>query len=250
MENRLLDKVILVTGAASGIGKAIADRCVEEGARVVYTDLDGEAAKQAALQSKGGDRVDAIACNVRQRDQVEAAFAHVIDRFGCLDGVAANAGGGVDLASKLLDIDEDQWQAGIDLNLSGAFRTLQVGARILMEQGRGGALVATGSSTAIRPLPGQYAYMAAKAGVHQLVRALALELGEHKIRINALVPGVTDTPAVQAFGSYAQRVAEMVPLRSLIPPEEIGGLGSYMLSDETRHMTGSIVTIDAGRTVQ
>lgn len=91
--------------------------------------------------------------------------------------------------------------------------------------------------------------MAAKAGVHQLVRALALELGEHQIRVNPLVPGVTNTPAVQQFADYAEQVANKMPLGALIPPEKIGDLGAYLLSDETRHRTGGIVTLDAGRTV-
>ncbi len=249
MSERLQDKVIVVTGAASGIGRAIATRCVAEGARVLFTDRDGDGAAAAAGASGGGDRAAALGCDVHERTQVEAAIAHAVERWGRLDGVAANAGGSGGKSRKLVEVPEEEWLDILDLNLSGTFRTLQAAARVMIEQGEGGALMATGSSTGIRPLIGRYAYMAAKAGVHQLVRALALELGEHRIRVNALVPGVTDTPAVHRYPGYPERAAAAVPLGELIPPDELGALGAYLLSDETRHMTGSVVTLDAGRTV-
>ena len=149
----------------------------------------------------------------------------------------------------LIDVPEDEWLDILDLNLSGTFRTLQAAARVMIAQGTGGALMATGSSTGIRPMIGRYAYLSAKAGVHQLVRALALELGPHGIRVNSLVPGVTDTPAVRRYPGHAERSAAASPLGALIPPDDLGALGAYLLSDEARHMTGSIVTLDAGRTV-
>jgi len=249
VSERLQDKVIVVTGAASGIGRAIATRCVAEGVRVLFTDKDGAGAAQAAEQAGSADNAAALACDVHERAQVEAAIAHAVERWDRLDGVAANAGGSGGKSRKLIEVAEEEWLDILDLNLSGTFRTLQAAARVMIEQGTGGALMATGSSTGIRPLVGRYAYMAAKAGIHQLVRALALELGEHRIRVNALVPGVTDTPAVHRYPGYPERAAAAVPLGELIPPDELGALGAYLLSDETRHMTGSIVTLDAGRTV-
>lgn len=253
MSERLQDKVIVVTGAASGIGRAIATRCVAEGARVLFTDRDGDgaakAAAKAAADSDGGDRAAAQACDVHERAQVDAAIGEAVARWGRLDGVAANAGGSGGKSRNLIDVPEEEWLEIVDLNLSGTFRTLQAAARVMIAQGEGGAMMATGSSTGIRPLIGRYAYIAAKAGIHQLVRALALELGAHRIRVNALVPGVTDTPAVHRYPGYPERAAAAVPLGELIPPAEIGALGAYLLSDETRHMTGSVVTLDAGRTV-
>jgi NAD(P)-dependent dehydrogenase (short-subunit alcohol dehydrogenase family) len=249
MSERLDRKVIVVTGAASGIGRAIATRCVGEGARVLFTDRDERGAADAAEASHGGDRAASRCCDVHDRAQVEAAIAEAMSRWGRLDGVVANAGGSGGKSRNLIYVPEEEWLEILDLNLSGTFRTPQAAARVMIDQGNGGALVATGSSTGIRPLVGRYAYMAAKAGVHQLVRALALELGVHRIRVNALVPGVTDTPAVHRYPGYPERAAAAVPLGELIPPDELGALGAYLLSDETRHMTGSIVTLDAGRTV-
>lgn len=249
MSERLQDKVIVVTGAASGIGRAIATRCVAEGSRVLFTDRDGDGAANAANASGGSDRAAALACDVHDRTQVEAAIAHAVDRWGRLDGVAANAGGSGGRSRNLIDVPEEEWLEILDLNLSGTFRTLQAAARVMIDQGEGGALVATGSSTGIRPMIGRYAYLSAKAGVHQLVRALALELGEHRIRVNALVPGVTDTPAIHRYPGHAERSAAAAPLGVLIEPDELGALGAYLLSDEARSMTGSVVTLDAGRTV-
>lgn len=249
MQDRLQGKVVVVTGAASGIGRAVAERCIREGASVLFTDRNADGAHAAVDGSGGGDRAIAQACDVTDSGQVQAAIGAAVARFGRLDGVVANAGGLVGPLTKLVDVDEADWLKDVDLNLSGTFRTLQAGARALIAQGQGGALVATGSSTAIRPFSGQMAYMAAKAGVHQLVRAMALELGEHRVRVNAMVPGVTDTPTVRAVPGYAEQVEKIVPLGALIEPEEIGGLAAFLLSDETRHMTGSIVTLDSGRTV-
>jgi len=249
MNDRLRDKVIVVTGAASGIGRAIGTRCVAEGSYVLFTDRDAAGAAQAAAQSGGGDRAASLVCDVHDRAQVDTAIAAAVDRWGRLDGVAANAGGSGGRNRNLIDVPEDEWLDILDLNLSGTFRTLQAAARVMIVQGTGGALMATGSSTGIRPMIGRYAYLSAKAGVHQLVRALALELGPHGIRVNSLVPGVTDTPAVRRYPGHAERSAAASPLNALIPPEDLGALGAYLLSDEARHMTGSIVTLDAGRTV-
>jgi NAD(P)-dependent dehydrogenase (short-subunit alcohol dehydrogenase family) len=249
MSARLENKVIVVTGAASGIGRAIATRCVAEGACVLFTDVDEAGSAGAAAASGGGDRVASLVCDVHQRSQVKAAIAAAVERWGRLDGVAANAGGSGGRNRNLIDVPEEEWLDILDLNLSGTFRTLQAAARAMIAQGTGGAMLATGSSTGIRPMVGRYAYLSAKAGVHQLVRALALELGEHRIRVNALVPGVTDTPAIHRYPGHAERSAAAAPLGALIPPDDLGALGAYLLSDEARYMTGSVVTLDAGRTV-
>jgi NAD(P)-dependent dehydrogenase (short-subunit alcohol dehydrogenase family) len=207
INDRLRDKVIVVTGAASGIGRAIGTRCVAEGARVLFTDRDEAGAAQAARDADGGERAAALVCDVHDRAQVDAAIAHAVDRWGRLDGVAANAGGSGGKSRNLIDVSEEEWLEILDLNLSGTFRTLQAAARVLIAQGEGGAMMATGSSTGIRPMVGRYAYLSAKAAIHQLVRALALELGAHRIRVNALVPGVTDTPAIHRYPGHAERSA-------------------------------------------
>ncbi|MEK9660797.1 MAG: SDR family oxidoreductase [Alphaproteobacteria bacterium] len=249
MHDRLRNKVIVVTGAASGIGRAIGTRCVAEGARVLFTDRDATGAAAAAAESGGGANAASLVCDVHDRAQVDAAIDAAVARWGRLDGVAANAGGSGGKSRNLIDVPEDEWLDIVDLNLSGTFRTLQAAARVMVAQGEGGAMMATGSSTGIRPMVGRYAYLSSKAAVHQLVRALALELGEHRIRVNALVPGVTDTPAIHRYPGHAERSAAAAPLGVLIEPDELGALGAYLLSDEARSMTGSVVTLDAGRCV-
>jgi NAD(P)-dependent dehydrogenase (short-subunit alcohol dehydrogenase family) len=118
----------------------------------------------------------------------------------------------------------------------------------MMAQGNGGHLLATGSSTAIRPMPFMYSYMAAKAGVHQLMRALAVDLAPHNIRANTIVPGGSATPPVLAVSDYAERNFPSVPLKALVRPEEIAAIVAFALGDETPHMTGTLLKVDSGRT--
>lgn len=249
MAAELTDRVFVVTGAASGIGRAIATRCVAAGAKVMFADIDGDGALAAAASSGGGGHAAAIACDVRDRAQIEAMIGAAVERFGRLDGVAANAGGSGGRTRMLLEVEEQEWRDIVDLNLTATFLTLQAGARVLVQQGDGGVLLATGSSTGIRAMTGRYAYMASKAGIHHLVRALALEMAEHAIRVNAIVPGVTDTPAIYRYPGHAERSKAAVPLGSLVPPDEIGGLAVFLFGDDARHMTGAVLTHDAGRTI-
>ncbi|MPZ24727.1 MAG: SDR family oxidoreductase, partial [Dehalococcoidia bacterium] len=145
-------------------------------------------------------------------------------------------------------VSREDWNAVLDTNLNGVFFTLQAGARRLLKQGEGGSLIATGSSTVFRPGIERIAYVAAKGAVHTMIRALALELGPHNIRINAIAPGVTDTPLPRSVPGYINEALKIIPLGELVEPEEIGALAAFMLSNDARHMTGGIVQLDAGRT--
>lgn len=151
--------------------------------------------------------------------------------------------------SSLAESDLDAWKQIVETNLTGTFITLRAAARILIDQGEGGSLIATGSSTAIRPATvAPLAYMASKAGVHQLMRALTLEMAEHNIRVNTLVPGGTATPLVLAIPNYAERAFATVPMKALVEPDELGAIVAFALSDQAPHMTGTLLKVDAGRT--
>jgi NAD(P)-dependent dehydrogenase (short-subunit alcohol dehydrogenase family) len=243
---RLTGKNILVTGAGSGIGKAIALTCLSEGARVCVADIDVNSAQRAA---EGHTNAMFLSLDIREQNQVEDAVQQTVKTLGRLDGIVANAGR-FGRSHPVADFPLPDWEESIRLNLTGTFLTLQAGARRMLAQGRGGSLLATGSSLGIKPAPGQAAYASAKAAVHVLVKAMAVELGGHGIRVNAIAPGVTDTPATRAVPGYWDGVKPMLPLREVAEADEIGALAAYVLSDDARHMTGSVLSLDSGHTAR
>ena len=245
----LTGKVFVITGGESGIGQAIALRAARDGANVVVGGLqeDGLNETVAAMSNYAGDGM-AIRTDVTEPAQVQAMTDAAVERFGRLDGAVANAGAFVK-QTPFAEMDLDDWNRLVAVNLTGVFLTLQSTLKVLLAQGEGGSLLATGSSTAIRPIPGMVPYTASKGGVHQLMRALAIELAEHKIRCNTIVPGVTRTQALMVGGpEYASRGLKYVPMDELVEPEEHAALASFALSDEAPHMTGTLLKIDAGRT--
>ena len=245
----LSGKVFIVTGGESGIGQAIAMRAVRDGANIVIAGINTEGLDDtvASVSDLAGNCV-AIPTDVTEPDQVKAMVDGTLQKFGRIDGAVANAGAFVKQTS-FAEMSLDDWNRVVAVNLTGVFLTLQATLKILLKQGEGGSLLATGSSTAIRPIPGMIPYTSSKGGVHQLMRALAIELAEDKIRCNTIVPGVTRTQALMVGGpEYAARGLKYVPMDELVEPEELAALVSFALSDEAPHMTGPMLKVDAGRT--
>jgi NAD(P)-dependent dehydrogenase (short-subunit alcohol dehydrogenase family) len=248
-DGMLQGKNIVVTGAESGIGRAIALACVDAGAQVCAAGLMPEGLKETiakATPQKGGSIID-YRMDIRDAAQVEAMFNFVTKRLGVLDAVVANAG--VIALRPFAEISLDEWERVISVNLTGTFLTLSHAARILIRQGRGGSLLATGSSTAVRAIPNSAAYVASKGGVHALMQALALELGQYKIRVNTLVPGQTATPPLRAIEGYLENAAKVLPLQEVAEPEELARFVVFALSDAAPHMTGTLLKVDSGRTI-
>lgn len=245
---RLSGKSIIVTGAESGLGRAIALRIAADGASVVAAGLQEDGLKETAAIAGSDAAVIPMVTDIRDPQMVDATVARAVHEFGRLDAAVANAGGGFQPMASLMDTDLEGWKLTIDTNLTGTFITLRAAARQMMAQGGGGHLLATGSSTAIRPMPLMYSYMASKAGVHHLVRALAVDLAEHGIRVNTIVPGGSATAPVLAQEDYAERNFPTVPMKALVGPDEIAAIVAFALGDETPHMTGTLLKVDAGRT--
>lgn len=242
-------KTVVVTGAESGIGQAIALACVEAGADVCAAGLNADGLKETVAQAKADQGGSIVDCRVDicNADEVGALFKFVTERLGQLDAVVANAG--IIALCPFEELTPDEWQRMISVNLTGTFLTLWHAARILIKQGRGGSLIATGSSTAVRPVPKCAAYIASKGGIHAMMAALALELGPHKIRVNTLVPGQTATAPLRAIDGYLENAAKVLPLQEVAEPEELARFVAFALSDGVPHMTGTLLKIDSGRTV-
>lgn len=243
-------KVVLVTGAESGIGRSIAVACAQAGAALCVAGLvsEGLAETVALIEVLGAPKALAVTADISDEEQVERLFAAAHSAFGRIDAAIANAGI-VATQGPVHETSPAQWRKLIDVNLTGTFLTVSAAARYLIKQGEGGSILATGSSTAIRAIPNASAYIASKGGVHALMQAMALDLGPHGIRVNTIVPGQTNTPPIQSMAGYRERVEPALPLRSIAEPEEMGRLVAFAISDATPHMTGTHLKIDSGRTI-
>lgn len=243
---RLHDRVVLVTGAASGIGRATALRAAREGARIaaVGLDADGLAALVAEVTA-GGGRAAARAADVADPGALEAAVDDLVGELGPLAVAHANAGVLTGRAS-LDELDPAEWNRVLAVDLTGVMLTFRAALPHIAEAG--GLLLATGSSLAVRPGTGYLPYVAAKAGVHALARSLALELAPRGIRVNVIAPGLTETPMTLGVPGHIERQLETVPLGRLVNAEDVAALAVHLMTDEARSITGAVYLVDAGRT--
>jgi NAD(P)-dependent dehydrogenase (short-subunit alcohol dehydrogenase family) len=189
-----------------------------------------------------------VPTDIRNAAAVESLFELALRRFGRIDGVVANAGI-IGARKPAPELSLEDWRHVLDVNLTGTFLTVLEAARVLVRQGQGGSIIATGSSTALKPVPGLLPYVASKGGVHALMHALALELAPHRIRVNTLVPGTTATDATRAMPGYLDQVAQSLPMGEVVDAAELGRYVAFALSDQLPHLTGTHLKIDAGRTL-
>lgn len=248
MTGRLIGKNALVTGAGSGIGRAVAERFAREGARVAFTDRDLDAARDAAAAHP--DAV-AVALDISDEASVEAAFAQLDADGRAPDVVVANAG--VQLFgqdAKIADLSLEAWRRTIDINLTGTFLTVKHAVRAM--QGRGGSIVLTGSPTGLNGEGQDFtAYSSSKAGIHGLGRTVAAAYAGEGIRVNTVVPGYTETPLVTAISGDAEARAAIVsriPIGRPGSAEDVEGIMVYLASDESSYATGALFRVDGGMT--
>ena len=247
-----LDKTIVITGAGGGIGRATALVFSREGANVVVTDMDGEAARRTAetIQQSGGHAIS-VAADVSSREHVNAAVAQAIDRFGRVNFLFNSAGAAV-ARCKFLEIDDALLNKTLAINLHGTYYAMQAVLPHMLEQG-GGVIVNVGSMSAdIVNYPQEQAnYNASKAGVHHLTRSLAAEWAARGVRVNAVAPTYIETDLtkdVALDGDISKHWIDGTPMARLGKPSEIASVILFLACNASSLMTGSIVSVDGGYT--
>jgi NAD(P)-dependent dehydrogenase (short-subunit alcohol dehydrogenase family) len=249
---RLTGKRAVITGAAGGIGNALARGFAREGAAVVCLDLDGDRVEEgaAAIASDGG-RAWGWRCDVTDPDEVAASAERSLALMGGVDVLCANAGGSRGETIPFLSLDPSAFQKMIDRNLTSVYLCCAAFGRLMAADG-GGAMVVTSSQLGEVVRPGMSHYAAAKGGVKQLVKAMAVDLAEHGIRVNAVAPGPTLTPGNrEMFDRPEVREANLrtIPLGRIAEPEEMVGAAIYLASDEASFTTGATLLVDGGYTL-
>jgi meso-butanediol dehydrogenase/(S,S)-butanediol dehydrogenase/diacetyl reductase len=246
--NRFEDKAVLVTGAASGIGRACAERIASEGGRVFGADLDEARLEEtaAAIRAAGGEVVTG-GCDVSDPEACRATVAAAASRLGRLDVLCNVAGIGV--YAHATDLTDEQWNRVVAVNLSGTFFASQAAIPHLLETR--GNIVNVASSAGLVGIAYAAAYCASKGGVVLLTRSMAVEFGHRKLRVNCVCPGGVDTPLTRAFrppeGARGELLARMSLVPRLAKPEEIASAVAYLASDEARYVNGAALAIDGGQ---
>jgi NAD(P)-dependent dehydrogenase (short-subunit alcohol dehydrogenase family) len=241
----LKEKGAVVTGAASGIGKAIATAFIEAGASVLLCDLNANTLETAA--SELGNRAIGRVTDVSDESQVEAAMRAARETFGSLD-IVVNCAGFAAIAP-LTELTGDKWRSVQAVTFGGVFYGVKHAARVMLEQGRPGVIINISSVNARQPGEGQIAYCAAKAGVDMITRCGALELGGRGIRVVGIAPGLVETRLTQSAmdnPEMRELFLNIIPMRRPVAAEEIGAAAVFLASDHARSINGDTIAIDGG----
>lgn len=255
---KLENKVAIVTGGASGIGRATVVKLASEGARVAIFDIAGQAdaASQVVDQVKASGGAALFASvNVAVRADVEAGIAAVLKEFGRLDILVANAGITRDAFTvrktkegQIKMMSDEQWDAVMNVNLKGTWLCAQAAALPMMEQKYG--RMSLTASFAMRGNMGQANYVSSKAAIIGLTRTLALEFARFNINVNCVAPGATRTPMTSTIpAEVVQKISQGIPLQRFAEPEEIANVHAFLVSDEASYMTGQCLVVDGGKTL-
>ena len=247
---RLANKVALVTGAASGFGKAIAETYAREGAKVAVVDINAAAAKEVARAI--GNNAVAIACDVSRKADVDAAAAETVSAFGAIDILVNNAGA-AHRNRPMLEVDEAEFDRVFAVNVKSIFLFAHAVIPVFRRQGHG-IIINIGSTAGIRPRPGLTWYNASKGAVNLLSKSMAVELAPDKIRVCALAPVAGETALLPTFlGSddpaVRAKFVASVPLGRLSVPQDVANAALFLASAEAEFLTGVVLEVDGGRCV-
>ncbi len=246
---RLDDKTVAVIGAGAGIGAAVARACAVQGAGIACLDIDPTAAAATATSIvEVGGSASSFAVDVRNGEQVRDALESVDQERGSLDVVACTPG--INVRKPLLQYTDEEFDRVVEVNLKGALHVLQAAGRVMADAGRGSIILFSSIRSQVVE-PGQGVYAATKAGIVQMARTAAAELGPRGVRVNAIAPGVVDTPLtapIKADEAWYSAYADKSILKRWARPEEIAGAAVYLASEAASYVTGSLLVVDGGWT--
>ncbi len=243
------NKIALVTGAARGLGKAIAERYLQDGACILAFDANARGLAQTVNDWAAGDRVVAMSGDVRNRKDISSAVDMAVAQWGRID-VLANVAG-IAAETHFLEITPDEWNDIIDINLTGVFNVAQIVASQMVKQPQGGVIINMASKNGVAAEVKFAHYNASKAGVILLTKTMALDLADNNIRVNAVAPGYILTPMAEEidppeFMEFYQN--RLIPLNRLGTPEDVAGAFAFLASDDAQFITGHTLIIDGGQT--
>jgi glucose 1-dehydrogenase len=248
---RLRDKVAIVTGGDSGIGKAISMLLAHEGARVVvdYIGDRSTADKLVDEVENFGGRAFAVEANISEPGDVEKLVHETVRHFGRIDALVNNAG--IEEQHPFLEMPFETWKKVIDIDLTGPWICSQVAAKQMVRQRSGGRIINISSVHEELTMPTNAPYCAAKGGLRMMMRTIAVELAPHNITVNNVCPGAVETPMDAKLKKDPKRYEKLlneIPLRRMAKPEEIASMCAYLASDEASYVTGASFIIDGGMT--
>ena len=245
---KLDNKIAIITGAGRGIGRGIAEKLAAEGAAVVVTDIDEQAARTAAKEVGGG--AIGLRVDVTSKDSVTEMVAQVTEKFGRIDVLVNNAGW--DKVGPFVDSDEADWDRVIAINLYGVLHTSKAVLPIMATQGHG-SVVNLGSDAGRVGSSGEAVYSAAKGAVIAFSKATAREMARHQVNVNCICPGPTDTPLFASIGGDNPKLREAltkaIPFRRLADPSDLANAVAFFASDEAAYITGQTVSVSGGLTM-
>ncbi len=243
----LMNKVAVVTGCGRGIGKGIALGFADMGADVIVAERDAESAEATATEIRDkGRRAIVVLSDVRENEQVDDVVRKTLDEYGHIDILVNNAGGM--FRSEVAEISERGWDAIIRANLKATFLCSKAVSAVMIDKKTKGCIINIASVNALGGSPGSAAYGAAKAGIISLTQSLAIEVAPHSIRVNAIAPGIIDTPGTVQWMSpeREKEIVKAVPLSRRGTPEDVAGAAIYLASDYADYVTGQTIVVDGG----
>ncbi len=247
---RFAGKVIVITGAAQGIGRATAVRFLSEGAKVVIADVNAERLAATVQEIGAPDTVLAVVTDVARKDQVDALIAKAVAQFGRIDVMVNNAG--IAPVMEFLDVTEAVYDRVLEVNLKGAFLGTQAAARAMIAQGQGGVIINMSSINSGLANPNVATYAISKGGMNQVTSTAAVAFAPHGIRVCGVGPGTIATEIIK--GAFTERagmhaILARTPLGRLGEPEEIAGVVAFLASDDASYITGETIYPDGGRRI-